>query len=142
MRILRAFPLITGKSLLLKEGSIREAENVEKRRQDLESDNACKGIHKINVYFISLVATSVRGHPEKEHFLYDVATEMELQGLRIKFLSTKEIKAFYRKHHPDFAEDEVTIYIMALFFIQMNKGSSFFFDEVPFIEINNDSKLM
>ena len=57
-------------------------------------------------------------------------------------MSTKEIKAFYRKHHPNFAEDEVTIYKMAHFFVQMNMGSSFFFDEVPFIEINNESKSM
>ena len=132
--------MITGKSLLLKEGSIREVEAVEKRRQELESDKAGKDIRKINVYFISLVATSKSGYPEKEHFLYDVATEMELQGFRIKFLSTKAIEIFYRKHHPGVAEDEVIIYRMALFFIQMNKGSSYFFDEVPFIEINNESK--
>ena len=132
--------MITGKSLLLKEGSIREVEAIEKRRQELESDNACKDVNRIHVYFISLVATTIRGHPEKEHFLYDVATEMELQGFRIKFLSSKAIEIFYRKHHPGVAEDEVIVYEMALFFIQMNKGSSFFFDEVPFIEINNESK--
>ena len=84
-------------------------------------------------YFISLVATNITGFPEKEHYLYDIATEMELQGFRVKFLSSKDIKDFYRKHHPGFDENKVNIYDMTLFFIQMHKGSSFFLDEVPFI---------
>ena len=87
------------------------------------------------VYFISLVATNLLGFPEREYYLYDIATEMEFQGFRLKFLSTKEIKDFYRKHHPDFDEKKVTIYEMTQFFIQMNKGSSFFLDEVPFISL-------
>ena len=73
------------------------------------------------------------GKPEKEHYLYDVATEMELQGFQVKFLSAKDIQDFYRKHHPDFNEEEVDIYEMTLFFVEMQKRSSFFFDEVPFI---------
>ena len=94
------------------------------------------------MYFISLVATSTDGFPEREHYLYDIATEMEFQGFRVKFLSVKEIKDFYRKHHPDFDEKKVTIYEMTQFFIQMNKGSSFFLDEVPFISISYRSKSM
>ena len=92
-----------------------------------------------NVFFISLVASSILGFPEREHYLYDVATEMEFQGFRVNFLSVKEIKDFYRKHHPDFDEKKVTIYEMTQFFIQMNKGSSFFLDEVPFISLRGYS---
>ena len=93
-------------------------------------------------YFISLVATTIKGFPAKEHYLYDVATEMELQGFRVKFLSANDIKEFYKKHHPNFNEEkidryeavhEVNIYDMAYFFILMHQGSSFFLDEVPFI---------
>ena len=91
--------------------------------------------NKPKVYFISLVATSFLGFPEREHYLYDIATEMEFQGFRVKFLSVKEIKEFYREHHPHFDESKVTIYEMTQFFIHMNKGSSFFLDEVPFISI-------
>ena len=58
---------------------------------------------------------------------------MELQGFRVQFLSAKDIQVFYRKHHPDFEEEEVDIYEMTLFFVEMHKLSSFFFDEVPFI---------
>ena len=94
------------------------------------------------MFFISLVATSKDGFPEREHYLYDIATEMEFEGFRVTFLSAKEIKDFYRKHHPDFDEDEVTIYEMTQFFIHMNKGSSFFLDEVPFISISYRSKSM
>ena len=88
-----------------------------------------------SVYFISLVATSLRGFSEREHYLYDVATEMELQGFRVEFLSTNELKDFYRKYHADFDEKKVNIYEMAQFFIRMHHRSSFFFDEVPFIQI-------
>ena len=83
-------------------------------------------------YMMSLLATSVEGFPEREHFLYDVATEMELNGFRVKFLSAKDIKEFYKKHHPGYDEKKITIYEMTRFFIAMHKGSSFFLDEVPF----------
>ena len=78
----------------------------------------------------------MHGFPEREHYLYDIATEKEFQGFRVAFLSSKEIQDFYRKHHPDFDEKKVTIYEMTQFFIQMNKGASFFLDEVPFISIS------
>ena len=83
-------------------------------------------------YLLSLLATSVQGFPEKEHFLYDVATELELQGFRVKFLSVKDIKEFYEKNNPDYDEKKIDIYEMTRFFISMHKGSSFFLDEVPF----------
>ena len=91
------------------------------------------GYKKERAYFICLVGTRSKGKVAKEHYLYDVATEMELQGLQVKFLSTKGIQEFYRKHHPDFNEDDVDIYQMTLFFVEIHKRSSFFFDEVPFI---------
>ena len=97
----------------------------------LEGDSG--DVNKPNAYFISLVATSLRGIPEKEHYLYDIATEMELQGFRVRFLSAKEIRDFYRKHNPGFDENKVDIYNITHFFIQMHQGSSFFLDEVPFI---------
>ena len=65
--------------------------------------------------------------------MYDIATEMELQGFQVKFLSSKDIQEFYRKHHPDYDETKVDIYEMTLFFVAMHKKASFFFDEVPFI---------
>ena len=105
--------------------------------ENTEEDN------KPNVFFISLVATSFDGFPEREHYLYDIATGMEFQGFRVKFLSVKEIKEFYRKHHPHFDESKVTIYEMTQFFIHMNKRSSFFLDEVPFLAVyENGSKSM
>ena len=85
-------------------------------------------------FFVCLVGTNFNGLPEKENYLYDVATEMELQGFQVNFLSAKDIQEFYRKHHPDFNEAEVDIYEMTLFFVEMHKRSSFFFDEVPFIK--------
>ena len=103
--------------------------------EDLDDDK------KPSAYFICLVGTDHLGKPEREHFLYDVATEMELQGFQVKFLSAKNIQEFYRKHHPDFNENEVDIYEMTLFFVEMHRRSSFFFDEVPFIAVDEDSKL-
>ena len=88
---------------------------------------------KPNAYFISLVATSVKGIPEKENYLYDIATEMELQGFQIHFLSSNDLQEFYRRFHPGFDAKEVNVYEIAHFFIKMHHGSSFFLDEVPFI---------
>ena len=88
-------------------------------------------------YLLSLLATSAAGFPEKEHFLYDVATELELKGFRVKFLSAKDIKKFYEKHHPGYDEKKIGIYEMTRFFIAMHKGSSFFLDEVPFTKARN-----
>ena len=65
--------------------------------------------------------------------MYDIATEMELQGFQVKFLSSKDIQEFYLKHHPDCDDTKVDIYEMALFFVARHKKSSFFFDEVPFV---------
>ena len=118
---------VAGKSLLLKEGSIREVHAIESKR------------NKASVYFISMVATSPKGFPEPEHYLYDIATEMELQGFRIKFLSSNDIKNFYRTYHPDYDEKNVKIYEMAYYFIHIHKGSSFFFDEVPLIQVKEKS---
>ena len=85
-------------------------------------------------YFICLVATSNKGFPEKEMYLYDIATEIELKGFRVEFVSTDDLKKFYKKYHPEYDENEVNVYEMAYFFIKMHRGSSFFFDEVPFIQ--------
>ena len=62
---------------------------------------------------------------------------MELRGFRIKFLSAKQIKEYYRKHHADFDDERVNIYESSHFFIQMHKGCSFFFDEVPLIKFSD-----
>ena len=43
---------------------------------------------KPKAFFLSLVASTPKGIPTKEHYLYDVATEMELQGIQVKFLSS------------------------------------------------------
>ena len=59
---------------------------------------------------------------------------MELRGFRVKFVSANDIKKFYEKHHPGYDETKVDIYEMTKFFIKMHKGSSFFLDEVPFID--------
>ena len=62
---------------------------------------------------------------------------MELQGFRVKFLSAKDIKDFYLRYHPEYDDTtydmDVEIYEMTHFFIAINKGSSFFLDEVRFI---------
>ena len=83
-----------------------------------------------------MVATTKLGIPEKAQYLYDVATEMELQGFRVKFFSAKDIEEFYRKNHRDFNEAEADIYGMTLFFVEMHERSSFFFDEVPLIKVH------
>ena len=103
------------------------------RRNATHTDDATE----TNAFFISLVATNDRGFPCKEYYLYDVATEIELQSFSVKFLSLRNIKEFYFNHSPDFDDEKADIYQMTHFFIQMHKGSSFFLDEVPFISNEN-----
>ena len=102
-------------------------------KASIVSQGGFDDIQQPNAFFVCLVATTKQGFTEKVHYLYDVATEMELQGFRVKFLSVKDIQEFYRKHHPDFKEEEVDIYDLTLFFVEMYKRSSFSFDEVPLI---------
>ena len=61
---------------------------------------------------------------------------MELQGFRVRFFSAIDIQDFYREYHRYFIGENVDIYEMTTFLIEMHNGSSFFFDEVPFIPSN------
>ena len=100
---------------------------------------------KMKVYFICLVASSLEGLPEKEHYLYDVASEVDLQEFDVEFMSAQDLQAFYEVHSnasdrmstyksDDYIfGDKIYIYELALFFVKRNKESSFFVDEVPFI---------
>ena len=98
---------------------------------------------KPKAFFLSLVASTPEGIPTKEHYLYDVATEMELQGFQVKFLSSQDLKEFYDNHKEESSEaisvdEEPDIYQLVLFFIEKNPGGSFFMDEVPFIASDDD----
>ena len=53
--------------------------------------------NKSKVYFLSLVATDAgerkgKGHPTKEHYLFDVASQLELEGYDVTFMSAQDLE--------------------------------------------------
>ena len=84
-------------------------------------------------FYISLLATNEKGGTEKEHFLFDVASSLELCGYNVHFKSTKDLEIFFNSNKD--ASSSLNTYELALNFIRQHPGSSFFLDEVPFIKV-------
>lgn len=86
------------------------------------------------IYSISLVATNPEtGFPEKENYLFDVVSELELQGHDVMFMSTQDLQMLkHEKRGNKLVPSKV--YGLVLSFIQANPGSSFFLDEVPILQ--------
>ena len=83
------------------------------------------------VYLMSIVVSSGDGFPDKGDYLYDVASELELKWLGLEFMSAQNRQAFYNENSAH--SDKMNIYQLVLFFVQSNKGCSFFADEFSFI---------
>ena len=86
------------------------------------------------VFYISLLASKKeKGLPEKEHFLFDVASSLELSGYNVQFVSTHELKQFFIAENGEPASRGINTYQLTTHFIQRHPGGSFFLDEVPFL---------
>ena len=83
------------------------------------------------VYFMSLVRLYVDWFPDKGNNPYDDATELELKGFDVEFMSAQNLQAFYNDNSED--SGKMIIYQLVLFFVQSNKLLSFFEDEFSFI---------
>ena len=96
-----------------------------------ECDNKC---NNPRIYYISLVATNPEtGFPEKENYLFDVASELELQGCGVTFMSTQDLQWVKQEKRGNKLVPS-KIYGLVLSFIQANPGSSFFLDEIPMLQ--------
>ena len=100
------------------------------------------------------------GLPTKEHFLFDVESELELQGHGVTFMSSQDLEEFHRinggeicdcrnckgyegedSDSSDSDSDEnddqeckrLDVYSLVVYLMRKNRGSSFFIDELPFI---------
>ena len=100
-----------------------------KRRQDEDVNT--------NVYFISLVASSKIGTPEKTRYIFDVLTEWfdfkksESNSPAPIPVDVKYLKRFYEHNRAENDPEDPDVYYMAIFFVKQNPNSSFIFDEVP-----------
>lgn len=110
-----------GKSVVSKEKAKR------KQEEDMNSP----------VYFVSLVATSKTGTPEKTRYIFDVLTEwFDFTQLNTDSTSpipvdVQYLKRFYEKYRTSEDPEDADVYYLAEFFIKHNPNSSFVFDEVP-----------
>ena len=88
------------------------------------------------VFYVSLVATEVAGpkggQPAKEHYLFDLFTELEFENLDVEFMGTKELQRFYIDREGAKKSSKKDIYDYLAYLISKNRGSSFIVDEVPF----------
>ena len=111
--------IIAGKSLLLKECSIRMTKR--------------NGPNQV-VYYISLVASKRNGKPANEYFAFDEGSRVDLEETDVKFLDVHALVDEYKVTHP--MEEKIvniTVYDLLEDFIVKNPNASFFVDECPFI---------
>ena len=105
-------------------------------REELSKSDPIKNKDK-KVFFVSLVASErvkgihYKGFPTKEHFLFDVASELELSGYGVIFMSCQDLEQYYHDQEGK-GSTSLPIYDLVQYLIQNNHGSSFFLDEVPF----------
>ena len=147
--------------MLSKEGAIRLAEkqNQEQQIQSSEVEDAGSNFivktltqlfktrhtkNKPKVYFLSLVATDAgerkgKGHPTKEHYLFDVASQLELEGYDVTFMSAQDLEKKFYHENPirRLVQKRLNIYQLVQYLIEQNPGCSYFLDEVPFISNEN-----
>ena len=68
---------------------------------------------------VHFLVSSVDGFPAKGNYLYDVASELELKGCDVEFMSAQNLQAFYNDNSED--SGKMVIYQLVLFFVQSNK---------------------
>ena len=112
-------------------------QNYKEVLKDIEREKNQKGKEDRNkVFYVSLVATEVGGpkvgQPAKEHYLFDLFTELELENLDVVFMGTKELQRFYLDREDAKESSKKDVYDYLAYLISKNRGSSFIVDEVPF----------
>ena len=139
-------PSFSGKTLLSKEGAIRLAEKGKQgnQQQHPQQQQAKK------VFYLSLVATNKSGFPTREHYLFDIASQLDFKGYDVTFMSAQDLVEMFCQNmsteqiyepvqHQDIEEtcfeNMSTGHIYGLVQQLVNKypDSSYFLDEVPFI---------
>ena len=123
-----------GKSLILKEVSIRMSKNI-----DEHSNNSSRKV----VYYIALTASDKKGKPRNEYFTFDIASKMDLADTKVYVLDCHDLKEMYRKRHGDKAAENANVYDLVEDVIDSNdceEGGFYFVDECPFLHPEDDGK--
>ena len=113
--------IISGKSLLCKEGAIRMTNRLG---------------HTRNVYFISFLAANKFGKYLNQFFTFDEASKLDLKDTNVIVLDVHQILSRYRQRHPEMSKralKNVNVYEMLIDLIESDPTGSYFLDEVPFI---------
>ena len=122
------YQYFSGKSLILKEVSIRMSKN-----NDEETNSNSKKV----VYYIALTASDKKGRPRNEYFTFDIASKMDLADTKVQVLDCHDLKERYRKRQGDKAAKEANVYDFVEDLIDSNdreEGGFYFVDECPFLQ--------
>ena len=97
------------------------------------------------MFYISLLASdanepSGKGYPRGDHYVYDVKARLLMQQYGIQFLTTRDLKEYYkdRSSKYDMPEDSlgstgIAVYRLAQKFISDHQTDCFFIANVPLI---------
>ena len=89
-------------------------------------------ISTATVFYLSLVATDENGFPRRDNYLFDIASELELKGYGIMFMSANDLDVYHFKKSSLFKP--LNIYELVLFLIREHPECSYYLDEVPIIK--------
>ena len=103
--------MITGKTLICKQRAIQQAEKCENP-----------------VYYISLLASDVKGRPDRPRLIFDLLTEVEFNNKEVIFL---DIEGLMQERNT--AHDGADVYDLVEIFIKENRGADVIIDECPFL---------
>ena len=117
-----------GKSLILKEASIRMSKRVDK-----ETGNG----KMRKVFYISLVAADLEGRHRNEFFTFDLRSKMDMKDTEVIVLDVHDLVELYKKNHNGKIGDDITVYELVDDLIDHNQDGSFFVDECPFPATRN-----
>ena len=120
---LRQINLFLGKSLILKEASIRMSKSCSK-----ESGHG----NKRKIFYISLVAADKQGRHRNEFFTFDLMSKMDMEDTEVIALDVHDLVEWYKKNHHGKIGDNITVYELVDDLIDHNENGSFFVDECPF----------
>ena len=109
---------IAGKSLILKEGSMRMTNQIGQTQP---------------VYYVSLVASDIFGQQIDQYFTFDEGSRIDLEDTDVRFLDVPSLVDEYQLAHQMEKIETITVYDLLEDFIDRNKKASFFVDECPFI---------
>ena len=84
------------------------------------------------VYYISLLHSTSRGRPKRGRPVFDVCTkEYDFKDTDVVAMDIEDLWKYYEKDRKNTSRQDVTVYELALRFMENNPNAHYIFDEVP-----------